>query len=61
MSSKTTQYKDMVLSTNTDLFKAVQDGETEKAAQMYKDLNDAFYKANPGWKPYPSKVKHDGS
>lgn len=59
--AKTMQYKDTTVSTNSDLFKLLQANEPEKAAALYKDLNDAFYKANPGWKPYPPKVKHGGS
>jgi hypothetical protein len=55
MSAKTMQYKDMLLSTNSDLFKALLANEPDKATKMYKELNDAFHKANPGWKPYPSK------
>lgn len=55
MSAKTMQYEDMLLSTNSDLFKALQANEIGKATKMYKELNDAFYKANPGWKPYPSE------
>lgn len=54
---KTIQYKDMKVSTNSDLFKLLQANEQEKAAALYKELNDAFYKSNPGWKSYPAKEK----
>lgn len=55
MSAKTMQYKDTLLSMNSDLFKLLQSNEHGKAEKMYKELSDAFHKANPGWKPYPPK------
>jgi hypothetical protein len=34
------------------MFKAMEEGDTDKVAKMYKDGMAEFYEANPNWKPF---------
>lgn len=54
-SKKCKQYKDLTVSPNSDMFKAMEEGDQDKVAKMYKDGMAQFYKNNPNWKPYPDK------
>jgi hypothetical protein len=51
-SKKCKQYKDLVVAPNSDMFKAMEEGDTDKVAKMYKDGMAEFYEANPNWKPF---------